>query len=110
MTALLSVLLNFLTNHYVALKLVLYGLFFLVLPVVIWNVFMELVEMSLGVLNSYFSGVNTSLGNIVLPVSQFGGLAIWMVSNLRLPEAITALISGLTIKITVDFLMRVILR
>jgi len=110
MTGLLSVLLNFLTNHYVALKLVLYGLFSLVLPVVIWNVFMELAEMSLSVLNSWFSGINTSLGGVVLPVSHFGGLAVWLVSNLRLGEAITALISGLTIKITVDFLMRVILR
>jgi hypothetical protein len=37
-------------------------------------------------------------------------LAVWMVSQLRLPEAISALISGLTIKITVDFLLRVLLR
>jgi hypothetical protein len=110
MTALLSAILNFLTNNFTALKLVLYGLFTLILPVIIWNVFVEITEAVLDVLNSYFSGVNASLGNITLPVSQFGSLAVWLVSNLRLGEAITALISGLTIKITVDFLMRVILR
>jgi hypothetical protein len=106
----LSVLLNFFTNYFTALRVVLYGLFTLILPVVIWNVFMELLEVVLVLLGSYFSAVNVSLGNIVLPVAQFGSLAVWMVANLRLPEAITALVSGLTIRITVDFLMRVLLR
>jgi len=110
MTALISALLNFLTNNFNATKLILYGLFTLILPVIIWNVFIELFETVLGLLASYFSGINASLGNLVLPVSQFGSLAVWMVANLRIPEAITALVSGLTIKITVDFLMRAILR
>ncbi len=110
MSGLLSALLNFLTNNFNATKIILYALFTLILPIVIWNVFMELAEAVLGLLNSYFSGINPSLGNITLPVAQFGALAVWMVSQLRLPEAITALISGITIKITVDFLMRVFLR
>ena len=110
MTVLISALLNFLTNNFNATKLILYLLFTLILPVIIWNIFMELMETVLGLLASYFSGINTSLGNLVIPVAQFGPLAVWMVANLRIPEAITALISGLTIKITVDFLMRVIVR
>jgi hypothetical protein len=37
-------------------------------------------------------------------------LAVWFASNLRIPEAFVAFISGLTIRITVDVLMRLILR
>jgi len=110
MTALLTAILNFFTNHFTALRIVLYGLFTLILPVVLWNVFVEITEVVLGVLGSFFSSINPSLGNLILPVSQFGSLAIWMVSNLRLPEAITALVSGITIRLTVDFLVRLILR
>ena len=110
MAGLLSALLNFFTNHFNATKVILYALFTLVLPIVIWNVFVEIAEFTLGLLNSYLSGINPALGNLILPVAQFGALAVWMVSQLRIPEAITALVSGLTIKITVDFLMRAILR
>jgi len=110
MSGLLTALLNFFTNHFNATKLILYGLFVFVLPVVLWNIFVEMVEVVLGLLNFYFSGINPSLGGITLPVSQFGSLAVWMVGQLRIPEALVALVSGLTIRITVDFVMRVLLR
>jgi hypothetical protein len=103
-------LLNFFSNHFGATKVVLYALFVLILPIVIWNVFVEITEAVLELLASYFSGINLPFGNLTLPVARFGALAVWMVANLRIPEALTALISGLTIRITVDFLMRVLLR
>jgi hypothetical protein len=109
MGAALSIFLNFFTNHFSALKLVLYGLFTLILPVILWNIFVEITEIILGLLGSYFSNIQTP-GNITLSLSSLGSLAVWMAGQLRLGEAFTMLISGLTIRITVDIITRLLLR
>jgi hypothetical protein len=109
MGAVLSIFLNFFTNHFSALKLVLYGLFTLILPVILWNIFVEITEIILGLLGSYFSNIQTP-GNITLSLSSLGSLAVWIAGQLRLGEAFTMLISGLTIRITVDIITRLLLR
>jgi len=110
MGALISVLLNFLTNNFNATKLILYGLFVLVLPVLLWNVWVEITEFILGLLSSSFASVDVPSSGFGFSFASFGSLAVWFASNLRLGEAFVAFISGLTIRITVDVLMRVILR
>jgi len=109
MGAVVSIFLNFFTNHFGALKLLLYTLLTLSLPIVLWNLFIEVTELLLGLLTSYFSGIQVP-GNITLSLSSFGSLAVWMANQLRLPEAFTMLISGLTIRITVDIITRLLLR
>ncbi len=110
MGAILSVLLNFLSNNFNASKLILYALFVLVLPVVLWNIWIEITEFLLGFLFSVFQGVDTSSGGLSFSFSSLGSLAVWFASNLRLGEAFVAFLSALTIRITVDVLMRLILR
>jgi hypothetical protein len=109
MGAVVSILLNFFTNHFSALKVVLYGLLTLILPVLLWNLFVEITEMLLNLLGSYFSNIQTP-GNITLSLRSLGSLAVWMSNQLRLPEAFTMLISGLTIRLTVDMITRLLLR
>jgi hypothetical protein len=109
MGAFISILLNFFTNHFSALKFLLYTLLTLLLPIVLWNLFVEITELGLNLLSSYFSNVQTP-GNIVLSLSSLGSLAVWMANQLRLPEAFTMLISGITIRLTVDIITRLLLR
>jgi hypothetical protein len=109
MGAVISILLNFFSNHFSAFKLVLYGLFTFILPVILWNLFIEITELLLGLLASYFSNVQTP-GSITLSFASLGSLAVWLAGQLRLGEAFTMLISGLTIRITVDIITRLLLR
>jgi hypothetical protein len=109
MGAVISILLNFLTNNFNSLKIVLYGLFTLLLPIILWNLFVEISEFALNLLAGYFSNIQTP-GNITLSLSSLGSLAVWLGSQLRLGEAFTMLISGLTIRITVDIITRLLLR
>jgi hypothetical protein len=109
MTAILSALLNFLTNNFNATKLILYGLFVLVLPVILWNVWIEITEAVLSLLSGAFSSVNTPSG-LGFSFASLGSLAVWFASNLRLGEAFVAFVSALTIRVMVDVLMRIILR
>jgi hypothetical protein len=110
MTAILSVLLNFLTNNFNATKIILYILFVLVLPVLLWNVWVEVNEFMLSLLSSAFQGVDVPSSGFSFSFAQLGSLAVWFASNLRLGEAFVAFISALTIRLTVDVLMRLILR
>ncbi len=109
MGAMVSILLNFFTNHFSALRIVLFTLFTLTLPIVLWNLFVEIVELGLNLLAGYFSGIQGP-GNITLSLASLGSLAIWMAGQLRLGEAFTMLISGLTIRLTVDIITRLLLR
>ena len=109
MTAILSALLNFLTNNFNATKIILYGLFVLVLPVILWNVWVEITETVLGLLSSAFQGVDVPSG-VGFSFASLGSLAVWFATNLRLGEAFVAFVSGITIRVTVDVLMRIILR
>jgi len=84
-------------------------LFTILLPVILWNLFVEISEFALNLLSSYFSNIQTP-GNITLSLGSLGSLAVWMGSQLRLGEAFTMLISGLTIRITVDIITRLLLR
>ncbi len=111
MAGLLSALLTFLSNNFTATKIVLYSLFVLILPVVLWNLWVEIVEFGLSFLLSAFQGVQPSLpGPISFSFASFGSFAVWLASNLRLGEAFVAFISGISIRLTVDILMRVIVR
>jgi len=110
MTAILSALLNFLTNNFNATKIILYTLFILVLPVVLWNLWVEISEFMLSLLSSAFSSVDVSLGSFSFSFASLGALAVWFASNLRLGEAFVAFVSAITIRLTVDILMRLILR
>jgi hypothetical protein len=110
MGALLSILLNFLTNNFNATKLVLYLLFTLILPVILWNFWVEITEFVLSLLSSAFQGVNTPSGGFSFSFAQLGSLAVWLAVNLRLGEAFVAFVSAITIRLTVNILMRIILR
>jgi hypothetical protein len=109
MGALLSILLNFLTNNFNATKIILYSLFVLILPIILWNVWVEITEAVLGLLSSAFQGVDVPFG-VDFSFASLGSLAVWFASNLRLGEAFVAFVSSITIRLTVDVLMRIILR
>ena len=110
MSAILSVLLNFLTNNFNATKLILYSLFVVILPVILWNVWVGITEFMLSLLSSAFQGVGVPSSALGFSFSYFGSLAVWFATNLRLGEAFVAFVSGITIRVTVDVLMRIILR
>ena len=109
MTAILSSLLNFLTNHFKATKLILYSLLVTILPTILWNVYVDITEAVLSLLSSAFQSVNTP-SSFSFSFASVGSLAAWFASNLRLAEAFVAFVSGVTIRLTTDALMRVILR
>ena len=108
MTAILSSLLNFLTNHFKATKLILYSLLVTILPIILWNVYVDITEAVLSLLSSAFQSVNTPSSSFSF--ASVSSLAAWFASNLRLAEAFVAFVSGVTIRLTTDALMRVILR
>jgi len=110
MGALLSILLNFLSNNFAATKLVLYTLFIIALPIILWNVWVEITETVLGLLSSAFQGVGVPSSGLAFSFASLGSLAVWFATNLRLGEAFVAFVSGITIRVTVDVLMRIILR
>jgi len=110
MSAILSALLNFLTNNFNATKLILYSLFVAILPVILWNVWVEITEAVLGLLSSAFSSLDVPSSGVGFSFASLGSLAVWFASNLRLGEAFVAFISALTIRVTVDVLMRIILK
>jgi hypothetical protein len=109
MGGLLSSILNFLSNHFLSTKAVLYALFTLVIPVVLWNVWVEISEFLLRELLGLFRGIEVP-SNVAFTFSSLGSLAVWLAGVLRLPEAFVVLISGLTIRVLVEFLMRLFLR
>jgi hypothetical protein len=110
MTAILSALLNFLTNHFGATKIILYGLFVMVLPVILWNAWVEVVSFGLNLLFSTFQGISTPSGGFGFSFSSIGAFAVWLGSSLRLQEAFVAFISGISIRLTVDLVMRLIIK
>ncbi len=110
MTAILSALFNFLTNNFNATKLILYGLFVLVLPIVLWNLWVEITELVLGLLSSTFASVHVPSSGFGFSFASLGAFAVWLASSLRLGEAFVAFVSALTIRVMVDVLMRLILR
>ena len=109
MSAVISILLNFFSNHFSALKFILYALFTLTLPIILWNLFIEITEMGLNLLSSQFSSIQTP-GNISFSLASLGSFAVWLGSQLRLGEAFTMFISGITIRLTVDIITRLLLR
>ncbi len=109
MTAIISALLNFLTNSFNATKIILYALLVLILPIILWNVWVEITEFMLSLLSSAFASVDTG-GSFSFSFASIGSLAVWLASQLRLAEAFVAFLSGIAIRLTVDILMRVIVR
>jgi len=109
MGGLLSAIFNFLANHFLSTKSLLYALFTLIIPVVLWNVWVEIAEFLLGRLVNVFSGIEVP-SNVAFSFASLGSLAVWLAGVLRLPEAFVALVSGLAIRVLVEFLMRVFLR
>jgi hypothetical protein len=109
MGGLLAGIFNFLANHFFSTKAVLYVLFTLVIPVVLWNVWVDIVEFLLSGLVDVFSGIEVP-SNLTFSFSSLGSFAVWLAGVLRLPEAFVAFVSGLTIRVLVDFLMRVFIR
>jgi hypothetical protein len=109
MSVVISILLNFFSNHFSALKFILYTLLTLTLPIILWNLFIEISELGLNLVSSYFSGIQVP-GNITLSISSLGSFAVWLAGQLRLPEAFTMFISGITIRLTVDIITRLLLR
>jgi hypothetical protein len=109
MSAVISIFLNFFSNNFFAFKIVLYGLFTLTLPIIFWNLFIEITEFIVSLLGSYFSNIQTP-GSVTLSLSSLGSLAVWLGSQLRLGEAFTIFISGITIRLTVDIITRLLLR
>jgi len=109
MGGLLSGIFNFLANHFLSTKAVLYVLFTLIIPVVLWNVWVEISEFLLGRLVNVFSGVDVP-SNVAFSFSSLGSFAVWLAGVLRLPEAFVVFVSGLTIRVLVGFLMRVFIR
>ncbi len=109
MGGLLSGIFNFLANHFGATKTVLYALFTLIIPVVLWNVWVEITEFLFQGLLDVFRGIDVP-SNASFSFSSLGSFAVWLAGVLRLPEAFVVLISGLSIRVLVEFLMRVFIR
>ncbi len=105
----LSAVFNFLANYFGSTKVVLYALFTLIIPVVLWNVWVEITEFLLGSLLGVFRGIDVP-SNVGFSFSSLGSFAVWLAGVLRLPEAFVVFVSGLTIRVLVDFLMRVFIR
>jgi|Deesub1362A_J573_1020465.scaffolds.fasta_scaffold04255_4 hypothetical protein len=80
--------------RFVALKIVLWGLFVTVLPVVLINVFAEILQGLMDVV-----GASVGSGSEPLLV-QFTGFAGWLAYHLRIPEGFSLLFSALAFRFT----------
>lgn len=107
MAGLLAVLLNFLLNNFSFFKVILVGLFVSVLPVVIYNVQIQLYEVVLNSLSQLFE--NVGLPQLSLTLS-YGGLAGWLLCVLKVPEAISLIATIESYRLTIKYLEKLILR
>lgn len=81
--------------RFLALKTVLSTLFILVLPVVINNIIYRLLEIAFSlVLDIDVPSIQTSF--------SFSGLAGWFVAVLRLPEAVSVVLSAVSYRIAIN--------
>ena len=83
--------------RWLALKAVLYALFVVILPVVLWNLGVDWVE---ALLNWAVAQLPTDSF-----VANLGGLAGWFAVQLRLPEAITVVVNGLVVRMILGVLL-----
>lgn len=107
MAGLLSVLLNFLLNNFSFFKVILVGLFVSVLPVVIYNVQVQLYEVVLNSLSELLE--NVGLPQLSLTLS-YDGLAGWLLCVLKVPEAISLIATIESYRLTIKYLEKLILR
>jgi len=81
--------------RFIALKTVLSTLFIFVLPVVINNLIYKLMEIAFSlVLEIHLPSLQTSF--------SFSGLAGWFVAVLRLPEALSVVLSAVSYRIAIN--------
>lgn len=107
MGGLLSVLLSFLANNFGIMKGILLGLFLVVLPVVLYNVQIELYEVALNSLSSLMSSLGAP--SLALTLS-YSGLAGWFLCVMRIPDAISLIATIESYRLTIKYLERLILR
>jgi hypothetical protein len=83
------------TAEALALKIILTALFMVILPIVLNNVFYDIMESLLTAANEKVGDTGTTSA-----VLQLSGLAAFLASHLRLPEALSIIITGVTTKVT----------
>ena len=93
--ALLTKILSDNLARYVALKTVLVTLFVGVLPVVLNNFVYSLLEIAINYATS-LNGQATNLPQIAL---QITGLAGWFATNLYLPDALSVVLSAVSVRV-----------
>ena len=75
------------------------SLFVFVLPVVLYNVFFEILGLILGYINSHLS--SSGLSAAVISVT---GLGAWLVTQMRLPECFSVLLSACGLRFTISMI------
>jgi len=79
------------------LKYLLFGLLSMVLPIVLFNVWVEISEYLFSLIQQYFPN------SVVL---SFSGLTAWLITVLKIPQTVGVLLSYLSTRFVVQFLIR----
>ncbi len=80
-------------NHFLATKIILTTLFIVVLPVVIFNVVTDIIEILVDFANAKVQSVEVN--SSLFTVYQFTGLAGWLIQAFKIPEAFSVVVSGI---------------
>ena len=87
---------NLLTGNFLATKLVLYALFVFVLPIVLHNLWVNMVSEALGWVFSHLSGYQAGV--------SVSGLTAWFFEHLRLGEALQILLNLYVVRVIIQFI------
>jgi hypothetical protein len=85
-SAAIANIINFLVKYHLATKIILSVLFITVLPIVLWNLIYDLMSVVFSVVQSFLPSYNLSLSLL--------GTACWFFHVLKLPEALSVVISA----------------
>lgn len=88
--------------HYTATKIVLVTLIMIILPIIINNLIYDILEVFLKYANDVASSQSSNMPQVLGGVIQFTGLAGYLLSCFKIPEAFSVVISA----IAVSFVLR----
>ncbi len=87
--------------QFLAFKIILFALFTVILPIILYNFALEWMLQLLGFALSYVSG---SLPGDTMP--NFTGLAGWFMVNLNMPEIVTTIVSALAVRLLITSVLK----
>lgn len=85
-------------SHFLATKIVLVTIFMILFPIILNNIFYEILEIFINKIQSYALSVNVD--SSLFRVYQFSGLAGYFISVFKIPESFSVVLSAIAVSFT----------